>query len=511
MTMSIHFLDLPPEILILILCHLDLPTLTSCLATNRRVKSIIDGSTLLQYRLAAQAACVEDNPWNLKLDSAHKLAALRKRQAAFAESFSTHICHTIELDDPFDCYALSGSIFVMTERNSKTLRWCSLTTNQPVFQTLKFSESIWFISLALPEEDLMVVILTLKFMSDALQNQDGTPNVTVKLCFYELSTQSAHRMAREPVLHLSIPEDPEPDFHVDICDSRVVLLIDYNDAKNRVLVYDWKQGRLLMEFPGGYLTPTFLSLDVMLLTQKGTGALELWTIQDSAPVAGPDIFLKLPQLATTGNYYAITKVEAIPKGHASSSSHSPFHTSFVDSIVALDVYVQVAGDVPVKMLLVISRRALLQLLPSAKERGNELWWREWGPSNAHWLNHWPTITCGTRFASVELQPLGCRLRLFDFNPLAYKQLAGRGALANTAMSVLSGTQNRARDIAGLFDEELGSQLGYLVLESDKNVYYDGVLLDDEWIVGIKESLDGHISLDLRRLGDPLTYLSGVHA
>jgi hypothetical protein len=131
----------------------------SCIATNRRVKSIIDGSALLQYRLATQAACVEDNPWNTDISSAQRLIALQKREVAFAELLPSSI-RTIQMDDIpiLSTYDLSGGIFVMTESGGKALRWISIAQHPPVPEHLEFDEYILDFALAVPEDDLLVAL-----------------------------------------------------------------------------------------------------------------------------------------------------------------------------------------------------------------------------------------------------------------------------------------------------------------------------------------------------------------
>jgi hypothetical protein len=186
--MAIHFLDFPSEIIILILYSLDLPTLMSCIATNRRVKSIIDGSALLQYRLATQAACVEDNPWNTDATSAQRLTALRKRQTAFAELLPSFI-RTIQMDDfpILATYALSGGMFFMAEAEKKALRWTSLASVEqqtPVWERLEIDEYILEFTLAIPEEDLLVVLsscvaffASMNTYESGLELQHRTPSI----------------------------------------------------------------------------------------------------------------------------------------------------------------------------------------------------------------------------------------------------------------------------------------------------------------------------------------------
>ncbi|KAJ7771485.1 hypothetical protein B0H16DRAFT_1881115 [Mycena metata] len=275
----IHFIDFPTEILVIIFSSLDLAALTSCLATNRRLKSIIDVSTLLQYRLAAQAACVEDNPWNTETDAA-KLGALQRRQVGFPK-FGSHfnfdyqatncevrakICSvclretTIELDDlGFSNYVFSGNILaVWVFDKSDGLRFFSLRTSVPVFERLEVSGYIQGLGLAIPEEDLLVIVSS----SEPLMGRISF-EVAIKLHLYEASTQSAHKMACKPVIHLPVPStEYHPLFTLDICGPKVVVLVDYSGYDkthlNRLLVYDWKLGRLLATFDD-YSIATFLS------------------------------------------------------------------------------------------------------------------------------------------------------------------------------------------------------------------------------------------------------------
>lgn len=162
--MAIHLLDLPPEILVLILSSLNLPALTSCLATNRLLKSIVEGSTLLQYRLATQAACVDDNPRNTTKNSAQRLISLQERLSAFSD-LRPSLIRSIPMDNfpILWSYALSGGTFAMTEAGRKVLRYISLPSTQQLehesaWERLEVDEVILDFGLAVPEDDLLVVL-----------------------------------------------------------------------------------------------------------------------------------------------------------------------------------------------------------------------------------------------------------------------------------------------------------------------------------------------------------------
>ncbi|KAJ7042099.1 hypothetical protein C8F04DRAFT_1078289 [Mycena alexandri] len=289
--MAIHLLDLPPELLILILYHLDLPTLVYCLAVNRCLKSIIDGSTLIQYRLAAQAACVEDNPWSTDIGFAQKLLALQQRQKSFTDLVPTSICSVdfddIELYNPC-VYTLSGSFFALAEFDAKAMGWISLAATEPVLQRLEFPGYIQDLKLAIPEEDLLVVVLS----SEPLDHQPVAFDVAFELRFYQMSTQSAHPMAREPVIHVPMSGARCPDaLQCDICGPKCALVVTYVDDEtwSRVLVYDWKLGCLLKSFNNSS-NFFFLSPEVILSTRMYTDTFEMWTVSED-DAAGPIISL----------------------------------------------------------------------------------------------------------------------------------------------------------------------------------------------------------------------------
>ncbi|KAJ7684451.1 hypothetical protein DFH06DRAFT_7374 [Mycena polygramma] len=513
--MAIRFADLPSEILILILHSLDFPGLMSCTATNRRVKSIIDGSALLQYRLAAQIACVEDNHGNTSMTSAQRLSALKKRQTAFAELIPSSV-RTIQMDEfpILNVYALSGGIFVMTEADRRALRWTSLASDEPtpVWERLEFDEYILEFSLAIPEEDLLVVVTSrtppqLPLASDA----------TIKLHFLEISSKSAHPRAKEPIIDVPMIPAPTaavgcPAFEVDISGSRVVLLVLYAENAfripipgvplNRLFVYDWTQARLQMDLSDNYSAAIFLSADVVLLPQLHTGTLDLRAIPDTPEhvPAGPEISLQLPRLMPHCKY-DIARVEYNPKSSdAPSSAHLPFHSSYIDSLVVLQIDVD-TGEMGFRTLfLIVPRRALLHQIETHHKKCLE--WAEWGPPITRWLDagiyihEWPTIVCGQR--CVFLKP-DSSIRLLDFNPYTRNkrvlQWQGHGA-ENTiqraadigaGLRFISSSVAEFNGVEELFEEQIHSELAFLGTESRNPTNCKGVFMDEEWIVSVNVS------------------------
>ncbi|KAF7353792.1 hypothetical protein MVEN_01064700 [Mycena venus] len=488
--MSIHFLDLPSEILVLILCSLDLPSLIACIATNRRVKSIIDGSTLLQYRMATQTACVEDNPCgDTTMTSAQRLVALQKRQRAFAELLPSSI-HTIPVDNASDIlstfYMLSGGIFAFRDSSMKVLRWISLSSNEqqaPVWKRLELDEYILVFQLAVPEEDLLVVV-----SSTVPLDANTASNAIIKLRLYEMSTQSAHRSAQEPVINVPIAWVDWLYVDLDVCGPKIALLVHH-----RLFVYDWKLGRLQMDLNNDYSAATFLSAEVLLLTRSITGSLELWDLEDAA---GPKVVLKLPHM-DEGCEYHVSRVESNPKGSHTSPSRLPSYASFIDSLVVLQVLLINRREDSQNMFLIIPRRALLQQVPSIENCGQERSWVEWGPPVSRWLHDmyntcdWPTIICGQRCAFLMFDGT---ILLLDFNPYAYKRFLLEQAEVKEDGRPTTGRIVLIPPLALDVPNEMElfgvhSQLGYVGRKTSNVDAYDGVMMDEEWIVAVKDTTD----------------------
>ncbi|KAJ7173486.1 hypothetical protein C8R46DRAFT_1082955 [Mycena filopes] len=484
-------LDLPPELLILTFCFLDLPALVALLATNRRVNSIIDESKLLRYRRAAQAACVEDNGCNTSLTPVEKTTALQRRERAFLELRPSSV-RTIQMDDfPINYgYSLSAGVFIMTEADEKALRWTSLAAIETVWERLELDEYILQFNLAVPHDDLLVVV------SSATPR--GTPREGVNLRLYEFSTQAPHPMAQAPVIPL--PEPHSGSFYdVDICGPRLSILFDCEMVDEvmttrRLLVYDWKRNRLLLDLTGEYSTTVFISLDTILLAPVETVSLELWSISDDGVTPmGPEVLLKLPQLKSPG-LYLLSRVESNPKGYGSSSPHQPFHASFADSLLVFDVDIELEPHIGSEdesdddLLLVIPRRALERLLHGPAQHGKEA---------PFYLCEWPTVFYGQRCAFVHEDG---RLIVYDFNAYTHRRLLLEepgGQFRRGSTAVNTWREGEPLIVAAMRDEEweLG-QLGYV--ESSIPVKYRGVLMDDEWIVGIndREELDGKFSIEV---------------
>jgi hypothetical protein len=103
---------------------------------------------------------------------------------------------------------------------------------------------------------------------------------------------------------------------------------------------------------------------------------------------------------------------------------------------------------------------------------------------------WPTIISGQRMMFVEHVANGCRnpgrrIILVDFNPYAYRR-----ALLQLQEGIDPPTRRVVSDAIDQFPgtyfaEPVDSHLGYLQYTSQGDYTHNGVLMDEEWIVGIR--------------------------
>ncbi|KAJ7042100.1 hypothetical protein C8F04DRAFT_1297629 [Mycena alexandri] len=434
----IQLLDLPPEILILILSHMDLPTLASCLTTNQRVKSIIDPNIgwLPLKPLASRTTL------GMKLTLLTSLSPFNNGRS---------ILRNLRLDHfYFDIYALSGGIFAATEIYSGFLEWFSLATNACVWQRLEFHVYIQDFALAVPEEDLLAIILTFVIVFDSGYINESN---------LELQVQTAPSKWR-------FPRSRETSFLRDIDAVRSPNGPPTYHSLGSLFVRNKPPSHIRLE--GGFPSPgSFRQVFNCHNVPEGT-------------VACPRLVLKLPQLAKPGTY-TIYIADSNPKGHGSLTSQEPFQSSFTDSILLFLVLILFDDGTDAEMFLVLSRRALLQLLPSVEKYEKELSWREWGPPITNWVetdaNTWSPIT---KLARTQRDATGEEPRICA--------VSGEDVEMVDSLSL------------GIFGEQVSSHLGCVVVDFPEETVYNGVLLDEKWIVGVKESdVGGKVSFDVWHL------------
>jgi hypothetical protein len=109
-----NLLDLPQELLIKILCFLDLSDLISCYRTNYLLHTIIQTSVKILYRMNLQIHGLTDNP-SCSLSTAERLHLLKAREEAWS-TLTVNFKSIIDVPHrTSSIYELTGGLLVFGE------------------------------------------------------------------------------------------------------------------------------------------------------------------------------------------------------------------------------------------------------------------------------------------------------------------------------------------------------------------------------------------------------------
>jgi hypothetical protein len=164
-----NLLGLPPELLLKILCFLDLSDLISYACTNHFLHTIIQDTANIQYRILLQLHGLTNNP-SCSLSIAERLQLLKAREKAW-ETLTPNFRHTILVPHvATDIHDLCGGVLVLGEAchaqiTTKALRHIVLPSLE---NDLKGTHSDWLITdpqlevidvcAAVEEHDLLAVV-----------------------------------------------------------------------------------------------------------------------------------------------------------------------------------------------------------------------------------------------------------------------------------------------------------------------------------------------------------------
>ncbi|KAL6299410.1 hypothetical protein BKA93DRAFT_829888 [Sparassis latifolia] len=439
------FLELPSELIVVILSFLPLSDLVACRRTNKLLDSTIESSVVLQYLIELQVAGAVDNP-SSSLPVSDRLRVLKARESAWEQIECTNVT-SIRVDfNPSSIYDLTGGVFLLGEslyepfartfRETDALRWLRLSrasgdkpTLSPWFK-IDLEASILDVGLAVEEHDLIAVV------TQAIQLQTRTVVFDVHLL--QIATGECHPRAAHPAIRVS--EVPifagQCSVSVEIVGDMLAILMNFPylqgvqpQRPGEFHMFDWLTGRQTLSRSGGhvqYLAFVFLSRDVVALTNCTENSLELCYIGDTLSNDSPDpqrletvCRLALPRLAPVAFIrQVLCRSEPNPSGCDSTFGNndgSPFRPDPKDSVVIFNFFIRV-GEIVGRVYtlsLIMHRSALLAWLPprppkvshsdavsedllpgdtdDASRRGlhaelSTVPWAVWGPPATRWLN-----------------------------------------------------------------------------------------------------------------------------
>ncbi|KAJ3752416.1 hypothetical protein EV360DRAFT_88774 [Lentinula raphanica] len=524
---------LPTEILVLIFSCLPVPDLLACKAVNQSIYTIISDCVSLQYKTELHKACALDNE-KCALSYSEKLSMLQKREEAWSNCRPT-FHRVVPLNfTPGSVYDFSSAVYLLgdhTRLQLHSLRLPRQADDVPQWSLFPSDDHRHIVDFGinLHEHDLIAVVTA----ELCVQPTSSTPMLSIDLSLRQFSTGHHHPLAKLPSIHVTVSElrYGSPSINLEIVGKYLALVTTFfrnTNSKCIVTVYEWQTGRVVMDIngnPESYSGVVFVSEDIILLPNTETRALELWKIPDSYedPPSAPLRQLALPRLMPHNVLRFIScRREPNPTGVNSvhRDSDRPFHYNPLDSIVLL--HLRVNGiNLSSLFTIFVHRRSLLNLLPPHAsfvdiDIEKPVPWSEWAPPITFCIDlgggvpsRWITTTCGQRFVvlpnptpddSVEPEINEDDFRrkprtivVFDFNPHNLRQVERELEEDPDAKTTkVASRERRVMEGQEIFAEDIVSCLPYVAVAMTQAYRLDGVLMDEDRILGLQTDFEGHI-------------------
>ncbi|KAK7039219.1 hypothetical protein VNI00_010124 [Paramarasmius palmivorus] len=501
---ALTLLDLPLELLIHILSYSPLQDLLSIQVTNRFLQHAIATSSQLQYLMALDIAGMEDNP-KCSLPASDRLKVLEEREKAW-KLFKPTFMQRVEIDkSQIILYELAGGAFIRSDYNRRVVNCVVLPrddgSRQEDWGKLEVDEKIMDFGQAIEEHDLVAVIT-------AAEKHCASNSATVEVKYYQFSTRQPHPLAGPAMTFTQNCPLEDVRVGIEISGDYVALVVKDSRPghfdRDKIYVLDWKRSKIktiIKSASRRYTSAIFISLDVILATNSYEGSLELWKIP-AEPVAEstlPQLTLRLPALVP-GFFVADLACRGAPNPSVTiPRNERPFRSSALDSIIVFHLTVSFINPaVTTQFLFFAHRSSLLKLLANSYSPPSEqgLGWAQWGRPITRWFHgrtittDWITTTCGQRYVLISPQAhrLAQPVIVLDFNQHHCRQHRLRkesGENENHRVWLIDAPDNLHK--LEVFREDVKGVLPYLATKSEEAYSFDGVLMDDERIIGLKRA------------------------
>jgi len=373
--------------------------------------------------------------------------------------------------------------------------------------------------------------------------QPSDRQMTLEIRLLSFSTGLPHPLSEQPIVFITTKSLllGHCNVVIEIVGDFLALLIIFpqalDDNEDMFFLVRWKKGEAhSMSLPGSQVVPStsewgahlffaFLSQDTLVFANHIQNILKVVKIViDNAdtPCLVPLCVLHLPPLAPQASInHLACRAEPNPTGSGPSPfaipapSDRPFRDKAEDAIVMFTLFTFTPNRGRCQFTFIVHRHALFAHIPAALRACApfcsaprpapppvQVPWAAWGVPATRWFEgdpasmRWITTTAGQRSVTMEnggLTPIIVR----DFNPYAV-----RAARALAAASGNSHKGNWSKELpngnrmtlkvedsviaAGSeFEEDVRSSLPYVEIVTQAKYRYEGVLIDEERILGLK--------------------------
>ena len=291
-------------------------------------------------------------------------------------------------------------------------------------------------------------------------------------------------------------------------------------------------GQLRSSEWGAYAYFSFLSHDTLVIPNLIQNTLEIVKIvikNDDIPCLAPLCVLNLPPLTRRASIIRLgCRAEPNPTGTGPlaipAPSNRPFRDKAEDAIILFSVMIEDIQIHPGQFhfpqtrpfSFIVHRRALLDHIPAAHRacapfcptpepapETVQVPWEAWGVSATRWFEadpastRWITTTAGQRAVTME-DGASTPIIVRDFNPYAVSSARARAAAAghlqqrcdwredlpNGNLMTLK-VDDSVLAAGSVFKDDVRSSLPYVEIVTQEEYCYEGVLIDEERILGLK--------------------------
>lgn len=537
------FLDLPSEVIILIVCHLPLRGIISCKQLCHRVRTLIEHSQLLQRHFQTMSGGLEDL-FVPGICSSQLLESLEQWEVAWrrldiGERFARHRYHNIlwtveyvvqgghvaamRMGDS-DWHAPPGWSYADISRilsdgeggaQDSDLAWTNIQLGNAIIPkgyVLDISQ------------DLVVVA----FYRDAIWKR-------MHIQFLRFTTGKPHDLAFGWTFELDLkcksPSDCE--IGMEVLGSHLVIIVTRKTRARlpgrhqRIYLADWTRGysHCVRRVPDGTYFPiiTFVSRDLIVLARKHDFALEVCNItggkDNSLCTLRTVCVLKLPsvnprtrvRLQLRNRTPLATNASMLP---VLQSSRLPFKSSPADAVLGFDIQARRPGpedrrfsfwvhhSVFRKYSAEAMRSSRCAALPAKNSRtvmgfmsrlakrvdhaftnAPVRQWDEWGPSSTRWSECNGEIRDRQTLAGTRCAVAQHgSLLLMDFNPGRLAKLRAQGPSKDPSLTAV--VKPTVISAGRFFRHDFTSRLPYCATVNTE--IKNRVLIDDEWLLQFEE-------------------------
>ncbi|KAH8982823.1 hypothetical protein EDB92DRAFT_1623317 [Lactarius akahatsu] len=541
--MVASLLELPSEVIILIVYHLPLRDIIACKQSCHRVRTLIKDSQLLQRHFQTMSCGVEDL-FVPGICSSELLESLEQWEVAWrkvdiGERFARHRYHNILWTVEY--VVQSGHVAAMRMGDSDWHAppgWSYADISRVLIEGdegPQDSELGWTnIQLGnaiIPKgyvldvsQDLVVVA----FYRDAIWKR-------MHIQFLRFTTGKSHDLASNWTFELDLkcksPSDCE--IGMEVMGSYLVMIVTHKTRTRlpgwhqRIYFVDWTRGytHCVRRVPEGTYFPiiAFVSKDVIVLARKHDFSLEICNItkgkRNSLFTLRTVCVLKLPSLQPSARVRLQLRNRTPLAGNPSTplplgSSRLPFRSSPADAVLGFDIQLRRPGPEDRKFSFWVHHSVLRKYAaeamrpprcaaPAARNPRTAMGfvsrlvkrvdhafasaparqWHEWGPQSTRWRECSDEIRDRQTLAGTRcaVAQQGSLL-LMDFNPGRLAKLRAQGPSKDPSLwAVVNPTVISA---GRFFRHDIISRLPYCA--SVNSTIKNRVLMDDEWVLQFEE-------------------------